>query len=333
MHKRIVTGSLLPTMRKIIIFISVLLSVLPTLSPGVARADESGPTHGWFWYQTEPPPEDDTPKPKPKEAEQKPVTPPADAKPEEPPVLSVAWLRTHLSTARDKAIDDPTVENVGTYLALQKVMFDKAKNFADMGKVALQAYPALNPGTFVPVDAASLRNFDAYKDQVRPVALNAIVKQAGLWFFFESTCAFCELEAQQLGEFAHEVPGMHLMAISVDGKPLPGSAHAHDVWVRDTGQAKHLHVTLFPTVVMVWPPNNFAMVAQGAEASSVIESNLLQVAADHGLLTKDMIAWVKPYERGVMTPLQINSTKPSDIQDSSKLLDYVTHATFDQSER
>jgi len=303
------------------------------LAVSVARA---GPARGWFWYEAPPPP---PPKPKPVASAPAPVASPP-AKPasaasaaSKPPVLSVPWLKKHIEEARIKAIDDPTVENVGAYLALQKIMFDKAQNFAEAGQKALRAYPALNPGTFVPIDAASLRDFDAYRAQVRPVALKTLTQKAGLWFFFDSSCAFCVQEAQQLGTLIKNVPGLAVLPISVDGKGLPGYDGPHNFWVKDTGQAARLGVKLFPTVVLVWPPNNFAFVSQGNEAWSVIESNMLQVAADHNLLPQDIVAWVKPYERGVLTPLQIQQAGEQDVNTNESLIDYVTRSAFDQAQR
>lgn len=312
-------------------FVLIALCVV-CLSPW---AMAQSPARGWFWYQAPPPP---PPKPKPVASTPAPAPPPEKpakpaSEPKAPPVLSVEWLKKHLEESRIKAIDDPTTENVGAYLALQKIMFDKAKNFAEAGQRALREYPALNPGTFVPIDAASLSNFDAYRQQVRPVALKEIVSKAGLWFFFDSNCAFCIQEAQQLGTLKQNIPGLDILPISVDGKPMPHYDGPHNFWVKDHGQAAKLGVKLYPSVVLVWPPNNFAFVAQGNESWSVIESNILQVAAEKKLLSPEMVAWIKPYERGVLTPLQIQQATPGAVDSNQKLLDFVTQSAFDQAQR
>jgi conjugal transfer pilus assembly protein TraF len=319
-------GALLLTRR-----ILAVLMIWSCLTPWAA----GGPARGWFWYEAPPPP---PPKPEPVVSAPAPAAPPkpaqsAPAPKKEPPVLSVKWVEKHLEEARLRAIDDPTTENVGAYLALQKIMFDKARNFALAGQKALREYPALNPGTFVPIDANSLRNFEAYTQQVRPVAMQDVVKKAGLWFFFESTCAFCVQQSQQLGMLMKNVPGLAVLPISIDGKGLPGYDGPNNFWVPDRGQAARLGVKIYPSVVLVWPPNHFAFVAQGNEAWSVIESNILQVAADHGLLDSKMVAWVKPYERGVLTPLQIQQARPSDVNNNRDLLDFVTRSAFDQAQR
>jgi conjugal transfer pilus assembly protein TraF len=314
-------------------FFLVVLSASVLTSQAISAW--AGPARGWFWYEAPPPPAASQPEtppsaPAPKPPEPKQASAPA---PKKPAVLSVEWLKQHIEEARIKAIDDPTTENVGAYLALQKVMFDKARNFAEAGQRALREYPALNPGTFVPIDAASLRDFNAYRDQVRPLALKEITQKAGLWFFFDSSCAFCVQEAQQLGTLTKQVPGLFVLPISVDGKGLPGYDGPHNFWVKDGGQAAKLGVKLYPTVVLVWPPNNFAFVSQGQEAWSVIQSNMLQVAADHDLLPKNMVAWIKPYERGVLTPLQIQQAGQTNVQNNQSLIDFVSKSAFDQAQR
>ena len=296
-----------------------------------------GPAHGWFWYQVPPPPPAKAAsKPvvaKPVQAASKPKPPAKPASAPQPKVLSVEWLSKHLEAARIKAIDNPTTENVGAYLALQKIMFDKARNFAQAGQRALRKYPALNPGTFVPTDASSLRDFDAYKNQVRPVALKYVFQHAGLWFFFDSTCVFCGQEALQLGQMRRDFPGLYILPISVDHKPLPGFNKPGDFWVSDYGQAQRLKISLYPTVVLVWPHNHFAYVAQGEENEEVIESNILQVAAEHQLLPATYASWVRPYERGVLTPLQIQDATKQDMSSNQNILNFVTRSAYEQSSR
>lgn len=288
----------------------------------IACADAGAQARGWFWYD-DPPPEVEVPRPKPKpnpapkpkeqqKAETRP-SPPASAPqqvPVEPPPLSVAWIRKHLPEYMDRAIDDPTPENVGQYLALQKIMFDKSHNFAAMSPEALRRYPALDPTAFVPTDAGGLANFESYVAQVRPVALRKVLEKAGLFFFYDSGCAFCGQQAEQLAQFQALYPSASILSIAADGKPLPNSPLKAPT-APDRGQVQRLGVQIYPSIALVWPPNNFAFVAQGSMSTANLETNILQVAADHGLLEPDYVAWVKPYERGVLTPLQIRDASRS----------------------
>jgi conjugal transfer pilus assembly protein TraF len=304
------------------------------LAQGSACAQTA--VHGWFWYQEPPPPPASapvSPKPPPKPAVKQPEPPkPVASAPTEPVPLSVVWIKRHLESYRVRAIDDPTVQNVGAYLALQKVMFDKSNNFAAVAKTALRDYPALDPGTFIPTDQASLAQFDAYREQVKPAAMKLIASKAGLWFFFDSTCTFCTYQAQQMGGLHEEYPDMAILPISTDGKPLPGTSPGA-LWVPDSGQAKKLDVQLTPTVVLVWPPNHFALVAQGAMTQAMLEKNIIEVAADHGLLPKSWQAWVDPYQRGVLTPEQIDAANKNALKTPQDLLQYVTVESMQSGSR
>ena len=87
---------------------------------------------GWFWHEQMeeeapppkpqmPPPPAPAPQEKPKEPE-----PPKVAAPPEPAPFSVDWFQKNLKQLRNKAIDDPTPENVTAMLAAERVMRDKA---------------------------------------------------------------------------------------------------------------------------------------------------------------------------------------------------------------
>ena len=56
--------------------------------------------------------------------------------------FSAAWFREHMQSFMDKAIDEPTNENVRAYLYLQRVMMDKGSQFAD---VSPGKRPAITP--------------------------------------------------------------------------------------------------------------------------------------------------------------------------------------------
>jgi conjugal transfer pilus assembly protein TraF len=315
-----------------------LLLLGSAIMAGSAHAQAA---RGWFWYD-DPPPEPEvkpqpkpTPKPKPPEKAPEPKQKASETAkaPEEPPPLSTAWLRKKLPEYLDRAIDDPTPENVGAYLALQKVMFDKSHNFAAMSPEALRRYPALDPTAFVPTDAAGLANFDAYVAQVRPVAIRKVLDKAGLFFFYDTTCAFCVQQAEQLAQFKAIYPGASMLGIAADGKALTGTPLKIPL-APDRGQIKTLGVQMYPSIALVWPPNNFAFVAQGAVNVTKLETNILQVAAEHGLLEPEYVAWVKPYERGVLTPLQIrDAAKAGGFTSPDTVRDFVSQGAFNGAAR
>ena len=295
--------------------LAVLLAAAPLVAAG-------SPARGWFWYQEPPPPPASAP------VKRTPVRPmpvaskPAAARPAPPKpaasgpaFLSVEWLRKELPRYRDRAIDDPTPEHVAQYLALQKVMFDKAQNFAEASVKAREMYPGLSQAAFTPYDANSLMNAKYYEQAVRPFAFKQIFAHAGLMFFFDSTCQWCGNQWRQLKVFKVNVPEAQMMAVSADDKPLPG---AEMPWAPNNGIIQTFGIKIYPTVALVWPPNHVALVAQGETDSGTLEANILNAAVDHGLLPKSYGRWIKPFEQGVLTPLDLkrianSGTSPDDI--------------------
>lgn len=102
---------------------------------------------GWFWYES-PDPEEDMAEIEP------PLPPPPPAPPPAPPgpkPLSAEWFRKNMEKYRDKAIDDPTHENVSAYMYLQRVMLDKAEKFAEASQHVVMADAVLDENSRRPI--------------------------------------------------------------------------------------------------------------------------------------------------------------------------------------
>jgi conjugal transfer pilus assembly protein TraF len=301
-----------------------------------AAAQAQMPARGWFWYQEPPPPPASAPiKPKPKQ----PVPKPAASKPapvasapkpaaSAPPPLSVEWIRKQLPLYQDRAIDDPTPEHVAQYLALQKIMFDKAQNFAQASVKAREMYPGLSQGTFTPFDPNSLLNMKNYEQQVRPFALKQIAAHAGLIFFFDSTCQFCVNQWRQIQVLKVLAPGIQILAVSADGKPLPGVEMKG--WVPNNGITRTFGIKIYPTVALVWSPNHVALVGQGAVDAATLSSNVLNAAVDHDLLPKSYARWIHPFEQGVLSPLDISGLAAHNSEKPDALLQGVSSQSLKQ---
>lgn len=83
----------------------------------------------------------------------------------------------------DAAINNPTKENVETYLYAQRVAMDKSQRYAEMTQRVVAADPFLDENNRVPIAAYTksffLRQFNAGNAE----ALKHIAKVGGLWVF------------------------------------------------------------------------------------------------------------------------------------------------------
>jgi conjugal transfer pilus assembly protein TraF len=71
--------------------------------------------------------------------------------------LSTAWFRKNLEKYRDRAIDDPSAENVAAYYYLQRVMMDKAHRFTDVAREVVMSDPFLDENQRRPYVALHIR--------------------------------------------------------------------------------------------------------------------------------------------------------------------------------
>ena len=104
---------------------------------------------GWFWHEASVVPKQQTHTLTSTKEPTK--TAPSKRVASSPRALSSAWYREHLSSFRDKAIDEPTQDNVGLYLYLQRAMMDKAHRFTDVAREVVMKDPMLDENTRRPL--------------------------------------------------------------------------------------------------------------------------------------------------------------------------------------
>jgi conjugal transfer pilus assembly protein TraF len=98
---------------------------VPAWADQVGQPFFQGKEEGWFWYKD--------PKERPVQLPPKSMLP-LPAKPKETEPLSVEWLKKQMPVLLDRAIDNPTRENVEAYLYAQRLAMDKSQRFAEMSQ-------------------------------------------------------------------------------------------------------------------------------------------------------------------------------------------------------
>lgn len=296
---------------------ALTLSIAAALSsfiPGDAHAaryyDRSA--EGWFWYDDPVPPKEPELK---KEEEPKKEDPqvivmkapePAETKPEEPAALSAAWFRENLQVYMDRAIDNPTKENVEAYFLLQRVMMDKAQEFSDMSRFVVMGDPILDESTRRSFDPSTSRLQETLSGKHRERVLTEVLKKAGLAFFFSEDCELCANQGQYLHYLA-ERTGIEIMPVSLDGKPLPNGIFA-DTMIVDSGQAEAIGVTSGPALYLLAPPDKWIPLSYAVITQEEVISRVLMGAVEAGIISKDELDKTKPIN---VTPSLAN-VKPDD---------------------
>lgn len=265
---------------------------------------------GWFWYK-------DPPAVVPEElasdeaAESKDETSEAkgskDQKPEKLEAFSVAWLRKNMPILLDRAIDNPTEDNVSAYLYAQRVALDKAQNYAEKTKHVVANDPFLDENNRVPLSTFAKKDFLQRAKDGEANALDYLSTRAGIWMFFDSTCDFCHIQSRIIQSVAKR-HNFNTRFISMNGKGLPNVAEHYN----NNGKAQELGIKMTPTTVLVVPPATYLIVSQGLMAEDQLTERLLVAADSNNIFPDEFKQQINVYKKGVLTTEQLSEGASED---------------------
>ena len=254
------------------------------------------------------------------------VSTPTPPKEQGKEAVTVEWLRTNYPILEDRAINNPTEENVSAYLYTKRIILDKSQQFSNMVVKVNNNDPILNENNRVPTasgGALSIRNAN-YLAQSQ--AVRELSKQGGLLIFVDGHCRFCTQEIPVL-ESVRKSLGMEYLVITTDGtlpKNFKGIAKT------DNGMFQKLGLKLTPSVVYVpnpksytsnVDPNKYFIIAQGFYAKDDLTKQIAYAGHDSKLLTSDTMKDLNVWDRGVATTddllsLKLDVNKPESFKQS-----------------
>lgn len=169
---------------------------------------------GFHWYPDPNQPKDE------QEAE-----PPAPAPPSYKEMKTLEEVRKEIERLKNIAILDPTEANVLTWLEANNWVMDKSSVFADTARRVAWANPQVdynNRQTTVNTALSDYRSGrrEDFKENIANLSANH-----GIFFFYRSDCRFCHQQAPIL-KLLEAKYGIKVMAISMDGGPIPNFADA-----------------------------------------------------------------------------------------------------------
>ena len=271
---------------------------------------------GWFWYEALPSPPPPPKKPEPPKVEAAPPpVPAAPADPPSPPPLSTAWFRLELDRFRDRAIDQPTPENVRAYLYLQKVMLDRADSFARVSQQVAAADPYLDAVTERPLSPFAANATSAEATARRGEVLHGLAESTGLLFVVDSACSVCVRQADVLVS-AQRQYGFALLTVSLDGAAPPGLA----LPIRpDRGQAQRLGVVGTPALFLMRPPDVILPLAQGALDLDTLTGRIVDQAHQVGWVGDAAYAATRAVRQPFAVPPP-GTLEPDELDDPLRIV-------------
>lgn len=270
---------------------------------------------GWFWYEDpamdeEPVENEVAPLPEPPPPQEIKAEPLPPEKPLEAKPLSSEWFRKNMEKYRDKAIDEPTPQNVSAYMYLQRVMLDKAEKFGAVSQQVVMSDPVLDENSRRPIATFGAFAMDDMATQGTEKAAKKLAKTAGLWFFYASTCDFCIKEIGVLKGLMNAY-GFKVLPIALDGLPLPNGEFPD--FTIDRGQAKKLGVETTPALFLVKPGQDGGAIqlGQGLLSGDEIIKRAITLSYQNGWLNSD------EYDKTLkVKPMQVDNQTIQNIDEN-----------------
>lgn len=171
---------------------------------------------------------------------EKPKTPSAEpsATPAVPAAQRLKAIGAELEEMKAKAILEPSQENVSAYIAFQREQLDRASSFADVWRRAVWQNPDLDYTLQRPVNLLGKRAWLDQRRQDRERVMAGIARRYGVFYFYSSSCAACEVFSPIMRGVADRF-GITVMAVSMDGGP----SAAFPRFLVDTGQYESMGLT------------------------------------------------------------------------------------------
>ncbi|RQQ88674.1 conjugal transfer protein [Burkholderia stagnalis] len=242
-----------------------------------------------------------------------------------PQKVDVAFLRKVYPMLEERAINDPTDENVAAYMYTKRIILDKAQRFSQgIGRV-LRQDPLLDENNRVPyasTGALSVRNADYLAQQK---AVEELARIGGLVAFVDSTCRFCAMQLPVL-DMMKRAHNIEYLVVSLDGSRPKGFKGP---LVPDNGLFRKLGLKLTPSIVFVprprayvgpADPNQYLVVAQGFYALDELVKQVAFAGHDTKLLSADVMRDLNVWDRGVATNddlkgLRLDPNKPGSFKE------------------
>jgi conjugal transfer pilus assembly protein TraF len=244
---------------KVIVILLWVITV--TCFSSSAKADNfwETPAEGWHWYR---------------ETEENSTD---NEKSGLDPIQKMSVLQEQVKQSLDLAILNPTVDNVRNYITLQNQIGERAQRFSEVWRTVLLNFPELDFSLQHPTNGMAKQIYLDQNHQQEDAAIQKLAAHSGLFFFYRSTCPYCQRFAPIVKDFSQRYH-LTVIPITTDGISLPDFPGSRT----DQGQAARLKVTMEPALFTVDPQNHRIIpVSYGLLSEDELRQRLLEIAQYH----------------------------------------------------
>lgn len=215
---------------------------------------------GWHWYND---PKDED------ESEE-------DA--DSDPTVQMNAVHATVMRALNKAYLNPTKENIKHYKEIQDQVTNRASEFSKTWQTVVLENPELNYSLQHPTNnlAKQVEQDQAHANEEK--VIREFARHYQLYFFYKSTCPYCQRFAPILKNFAENY-GFNVLPITTDGISLPEFPGSYV----DQGESRIYNVTVEPTLFAVNPMTHQGMrIATGLTSQEELKQNIMLILNTNG---------------------------------------------------
>lgn len=129
-------------------------------------------------------------------------------------------IQERLEDLKVQAIMHPTESNLKSYIAYQKEQLDRASKFSDVWSKVLWSNPEIDYMVKSPLSSVGNEvRYEFNKKKIKDKLIH-LHDRYGLFFFYNSSCIYCQKFSPILKTFAG-INNLTVIAISMDGNFLP----------------------------------------------------------------------------------------------------------------
>lgn len=194
-----------------LVFIVLFLSARGSLA-----VEGQGPGYGgdvkkgWYWYEVE----------KEEEASEEPEEKAVEAaSPVDPWKMSAGDFRKLLEETRDRAVAEPTVENVTRYIVLQDVARRKSAAFAAVYQMVMQTRPEFSTASEYPWTNPGIRALVSMRSREVHSTIEEAAGDFAMVYFHRPDCRFCQAEEKVLAYFIERYASWEIKKVDVYKEP------------------------------------------------------------------------------------------------------------------
>lgn len=221
---------------------------------------------GWHWYED----------PTPMETHEETNASTPD------PSVTLDNLQQYVKRALAQAILNPTPDHMRRYITLQNQISEQARRFALAWQAALLNNPGLDYSLSHPTNSVGKQVYLSQQKQQEDQAIALLAKHSGLFFFYRSTCPYCQRFAPIVKDFSERY-GIAVIAITTDGAALSAFPHSYV----DHGQATRFKINVEPALFTVDPYHQRIIpVGYGLMSEDELRSRILAIATQSNELNE-----------------------------------------------